>query len=363
MIKILMIAGIVLAGLIIVALLYAANVWMTYRRVEDAQPLKAEGEALPAMETGTVYTITTYNIGFGAYSPDYSFFMDGGQYARALSCAAVIENVIGAAGLAASLKPDFAFFQEVDTRATRSRHVDELRLLKSGLPGLTSIFALNYDSPYLLYPLTQPIGKSVSGIVTFSRFSVVGALRRSLPVEAGFRKLIDLDRCYSLTRIPVFNNKQLVLINLHLSAYTKDAHIGARQLQMVFEDASREYKAGHYVLIGGDFNKDVLGDSADLFGTKERLSSWALPLDRSLIPEGFTVVRPENEPDIHPTVRDTDAAYVPGETFVAVIDGFILSDNITPVHEEIVDAGFAFSDHNPVLLRFKLNGFSRFGRR
>ena len=34
---------------------------------------------MDALAIGTEYTALTYNIGFGAYTPDFSFFMDGGE--------------------------------------------------------------------------------------------------------------------------------------------------------------------------------------------------------------------------------------------------------------------------------------------
>ena len=83
------------------------------------------------------------------------------------------------------------------------------------------MFAQNYDSPYLFYPLIQPHGANQSGIVTLSRHPIASAARRELPVESGFMKLLDLDRCYSVSRIPT----ALVLYNLHLSAYTSDGAI------------------------------------------------------------------------------------------------------------------------------------------
>ena len=49
-----------------------------------------------------------------------------------------------------------------------------------------------------------------------------------------------------------------------------------------------------------------------------------------------------------------DSPYVKGENFVTVLDGFILSDNVTCTAVENIDAGFRYSDHNPVLLTFQL---------
>lgn len=353
--KIVRIAAAAMAAVVLVCGIYVAYVLISYYRLDDNIELEVGNNQPETAQTDSTYTITSYNVGFGAYSRDYSFFMDGGKYSRAYSKEEAIKNISSAANIIAALNPDFAFFQEVDTKATRSYYVDEAALISDVFQGYTSAFAQNYDSPYLLYPVSSPIGMSLSGLETYSKFSVSSALRRSLPVESGFRKLLDLDRCYSITRIPVDDGEELVLINLHLSAYTADVTIGEAQLKMLFKDAAREYSAGNYVLIGGDFNKDILGDSPEVFHTKTDVPEWAKPLNKSLIPAGFTVLRPEITEDIKPTVRDCDTGYVQGETFVSAIDGFIVSDNITPVYEEHLDTDFMYSDHNPVILKFKLN--------
>ena len=36
-----------------------------------------------------------------------------------------------------------------------------------------------------------------------------------------------------------------------------------------------EYDAGNYIVAGGDFNKDLLGNSAEIFGHKELEDNWA----------------------------------------------------------------------------------------
>jgi endonuclease/exonuclease/phosphatase family metal-dependent hydrolase len=353
--KVFKIGGIVLLCIVLVIAGYVAYVFIDYHRLADNIQLDVKNAVSGPVKTNAVYTLTTYNVGFGAYSRDYSFFMDGGKYSWAYSKDEAIKNINGAAAVITAKDPDFAFFQEVDTDSTRSYHVDETELLGGHFPGYAAVYAQNYDSPFLMYPLLQPIGKSVSGIVTYSKFEITSSLRRSLPVESGFTKLLDLDRCYDMTRIPVSNGKELILINLHLSAYTKDVTIGEAQLKQLFEDAKREYDAGNYVVIGGDFNKDILGDAPQLFHTKTDVANWAKPLNKALIPIGFSALRPENAADIHPTARDCDTGYKEGVTFVTAIDGFIISDNVTPVHEETINTDFMNSDHNPVLLQFSLN--------
>ena len=72
---------------------------------------------------------------------------------RAYSEKAVKKNIQGSLKAVASLKPNFVFFQEVDTNGTRSHHIDEDDLLQKGLPDYSSTWTQNYDSPYLMYPL------------------------------------------------------------------------------------------------------------------------------------------------------------------------------------------------------------------
>jgi hypothetical protein len=54
------------------------------------------------------------------------------------------------------------------------------------------------------------------------------------------------------------------------------------------------------------------------------------------------------------TIRSTDKPYVKGANFETVIDGFLVSDNIEVVQTRGIDLGFENTDHNPVVLEFRL---------
>ena len=93
------------------------------------------------------------------------------------------------------------------------------------------------------------------------------AVRRSLPLESGLTRLTDLDRCYTVSRLPLANGATLCLYNVHLSAYTSDGSISTEQARLLLADMAAEYAQGNYALAGGDFNKDLPGDSgADYAG-------------------------------------------------------------------------------------------------
>lgn len=341
---------------------YVAYVFLAYHRVGDQSlsVMHCSRDAVPmedAVETGAVYRVSSANAGFGAYSADYSFFMDGGRESRARSRQAVDKNMRGIVAFVEDLSPDFALFQEVDTDGTRSWHIDETAYLSDAMMGceFDEVFAQNYDSPYLFYPLIQPHGANQSGIVTLSRHPIASAARRELPVESGFMKLLDLDRCYSVSRIPTASGKELVLYNLHLSAYTSDGAIATEQLELLCADMLAEYEAGNYCVAGGDFNKDLLGNSPEIFGVAAgENDTWAQPIPEGTIPAGLTLVAPFDETAPTASCRTASEPYSIETTFRLTVDGFLVSDNVEVVDSAVLDAGFLYSDHNPVWMDFTL---------
>ena len=329
---------------------YAAYVFIDYHRLPDSLPLEVQGSETASAPVDADLTLLTFNIGFGAYEPDYGFFMDGGKQSWAWSEDRLRTNLGNIAAFLSEQDPDFLFLQEVDADGTRTYHVDERVYMTDALPSHASAFAQNWDSPFLFYPFYQPHGKNRSGILTFSRFGIASALRRSLPVEDSVMKIVDLDRCYSVSRVPTDDGRELVLYNAHLSAYTSDGKVTARQLRMLLADMAEECDKGNYVLAGGDFNRDLLGDSSKVFGVSGAEYTWAQPIDMTAF-EGLPLALAAG--DNAPTCRMTDGPYTP-DKFVLTVDGFIHSENVTVVTVESVDTGFAWSDHNPARLTFRM---------
>lgn len=344
---------IVLAFVLVVGA-YMAYVFIDYHRIGDME-LTPEGDAAATeLAAGKRYTVLSYNIGFGAYEDDYGFFMDGGTESWAWSEERLTANVDAIAAFLAQQKADFYLLQEVDIDSTRSYHVDERQRIYQALPGMSHVFAQNYDSPFLMYPLTQPHGASKSGLLTFSPAAISSAKRVELPIENSVMKLVDLDRCYSVSRIPVDDSKELILYNLHLSAYTSDGTIATEQLKLLLADMQAEYEAGNWCVAGGDFNKDLLGDSVVWFGEADQDYSWAQPIPDGLF-DGYdiTLVAPLDENDPVPSCRNADSAYHEGQ-YVLTVDGFMVSKNVAVESAEVIDTGFRWSDHNPVKMVFTL---------
>ena len=354
--KWLRIPAVILLFLILAAGGYVAYVFLSYSRIEDNKALDVKGNAESEVQTDREYTIVSYNVGFGAYTSDFTFFMDGGKESRARSKESVIECIDGTTKTALSFDPDFVLFQEVDVDSTRSYHVEEAEQiigLFDSAGEFDSVFSNNYDSAYLMYPLRKPHGASKSGLLTMSRAGITSSLRRSLPISTGVKKILDLDRCYSISRIPVENGRELVLVNIHTSAYGTDASQGNAQLEMLFGDLKAEYEAGNYVICGGDFNHDFPGNSKEYFNPGSGADfSWCQPFPEAVIPDGFSRCTDYAEGMVSSS-RNTDIPYCE-DSFVVILDGFIISDNVSCSYVQNIDTGYKYSDHNPVVMRFTL---------
>lgn len=352
------IAIIVTGGLIAFCLLYFLYFVVFSYRQKDNLKLRTKGQSTEEeLETNRAYRLISHNIGFGAYSPDFTFFMDGGKESRAFSRDQVIGNTTGCARVTSNMGADFLLYQEVDIRGTRSHFVNEADLLVSIIEEndtINWIFAQNYNSPYILYPLSSPHGRNKSGIMTASHFKIQDATRRSLPVEKGLSRLVDLDRCYAKTVFNTKNSKKLIIYNVHLSAYTTTPETGNNQIRMICMDMDEEYRKGNYVLAAGDMNREIFERASELFGKSRKDYSWCQSFPEKLLPENLNLVPPCSKESPVPTSRNTDIPYGP-DNFVTIIDGFIVSKNIRVLTTEVLKTDFEYSDHNPIYIDFMLS--------
>ena len=343
-------------ALILVVGGYVIYLVATYSRIEDNLVLEVvdaqqRSSALP--EKGVTYTVVTQNLGFGAYTQDFTFFMDGGTESWGRSKESVENCIRTGAQTVKDLSPDFVLFQEVDFDSDRSYHTDQREWLKEAFPDMNSVCAVNYHSAFLAYPFSQPHGKSNSSLMTFSRFGIASAIRRSLPISTGFSKFLDLDRCYSVQRIPVSGGGELVLYNVHASAYGGSDEIRAAQMGMLFSDMQSEYEKGNWCVCGGDFNHDFTGTSTkDLNGGDNVDFGWAQPFPEDLLTENVSRAI-DYDDGVKPTCRNCDVPYKKGN-FVIIVDGFLVTDNVEVTSVRNVETKFVYSDHNPVVMQFVL---------
>jgi endonuclease/exonuclease/phosphatase family metal-dependent hydrolase len=280
---------------------------------------------------------------------------------RAKDLKTVKGNIKSVASLLLGQSPDIALFQEVDKDAGRSYRYDEYEEIAkaSGDKANESdgsacdVYATNLHTGWLLYPPTHPIGQiKDSGILTLSRYNIDSAERRSLPVDESFiDKFFDLDRCFTISRIPVEEAGELVLINVHLSAYDAGLKMRGEQMKMLADVMKAERDKGNWVIAGGDWNQCFPG-TIDAFKGRMETPKWATEFDEGALPEGFSIVAAGNA-DTVATCRDTSIPWTPGINYETTIDGWVVSDNVSASSLNI-DTVYEASDHNPVTLTFTL---------
>jgi endonuclease/exonuclease/phosphatase family metal-dependent hydrolase len=386
--KIAIVTGISLSSILLLALLgaggYVGYVSAQFYRIEDKLDLtndiiKGTGTIKNAsnIDKNTELSILTYNVGFGAYDHDYSFFMDvgtmkdgtviTGKYAKAIDKDHATKNTAGSVKKIKEENTDFVFLQEVDKESDRCYHINQYDEFNNALTSYSSVYASNFHTAYLAYPFNDPIGKTEAGIVTYSKYGLTSSLRRSYPVDLSFpTKFFDLDRCFSVSRITLSSGKNLVLANSHMSAYDEGGKIRRQQLEMLTSFMSEEYAKGNYVIVGGDFNHDLCS-SADQFESDELHPDWVAEILPTDIPEHFSIISgmygQDNVTKV-PTCRAAEMPYTKKtnskgkeylSNYTVVIDGFICSNNITVTDYYNIDWDFEFSDHNPARMSFTLN--------
>lgn len=356
--KVLKIVGIILGVLLGVLLIGCIILLASEYRPDDVTKLDLAGSGTETISTGDSLTVMTWNTGYAGLGEDAEFFMDGGTSVMSADKEQVEENLKGIQSQIQATNADVVLLQEVDQDAKRSYHIDGPQSYQEALPDYQSAYALNYKALYVPYPLSPTtIGKVNAGVLTLSKYNMSEAERQSLPVSFSWPvSAFNLKRCLLVSRIPVEgSDKELVLVNLHLEAYDDgEGKIAqTKQLKTLLET---EATKGNYVIAGGDFNQAFSNldnsaypqisedmwvpaqiDTSEFADSLQFLADNAVPSCRSL-DRALTAV------------EDTS----PEAFQYYMIDGFIVSTNLSVNNLETLNLGFQYSDHNPMVLNVTL---------
>ena len=321
---------------------------LTEYRPKDIEtvPIKGSGSgAIPAENL----SILCWNVGYGGLGAAEDFFMDGGTRARPDSRETVNTYLEGIRKSIIEDRPaDLVMLQEADSNSSRSYSMDETEILSQAV----SAYALNYSCPFVPVPW-PPLGNVHSGLLTTTDYEIREAERVALPCPFTWpMRTANLKRCLLVSRLPVEGSeKELVLVNLHLEAYD-DGEGKIAQTRQLMDLLQKEYLNGNYVIAGGDFNQLFPGSLS--VWPNNHPENW-IPglLETELLPAGFQYVCDMSVP----TCRLLNQPYNPTDTVNTqyyVIDGFVVSPNVTVSTVETLDFGFRNSDHNPVTITVNL---------
>ena len=343
--------GIVL--LVIILLLVGLVGWLTATEwkpadVEDAAIQAADSSRQEVLRPGEAVKVLTWNTGYAGLGEEADFVLDGGKTSNPESEEVVNKNMMGIEALISQADADILMLQEVDTNSARTYDKNQWTAYHSTLQFYDSAFAFNYRCHFVPFPPTDPIARVNSGVATFSRYGLEGATRQSLPVPFTWpMRIANLKRCLLVSRVPILDSdRELVMVNLHLEAYD-DGEGKIAQTRQLVSLLEEEYEKGHYVIAGGDFNQVFPGAKHEVKET----SAW-VPGRLNDLENGWNYLFDDSTPTCRLLNQPLDLNDPLTQFYT--IDGFIVSPNVEVTSVKTLDAGFTYSDHNPVELQVKL---------
>lgn len=337
--------GVILALAAGAILAYGAAVAVINRmpahpRLQSIGPIAA----MPTLPAGAL-TVMTWNIGYGGLGAESEFFADGGKEMLPPGKAIVEKNVAGIVSLLNKNAPDAILMQETARASLLTRGVDTLGAVVGALKGRDNAFSADLAARLLPPPFNIRNG-------LFTSISWGGARRElyELPREPNFIFGLFKRRYHAqVVRVPVDGDAaDWVLIDIHLSAFDEGANVRLAQLREVLKLAEAEYEKGARVVVGGDWNYEFARPDT-LSTTKEKFLFWLHAFPYLELKAGWTAAF---DPEI-PTCRTNERPYARGENFTTIIDGFIVSPNVEVVEVRAIDLDFQYTDHQPVVARFR----------
>lgn len=230
---------------------FLVYITLTDYKPQEITTLTVNNNPQQVMKQGESFSVTTFNIGYAGLDKGQDFFMDGGTKSRSSSREQTKINLEAVASLMTVTDSDLFMLQEVDIDSSRSNGIDEVSYLSNKFADYSNVFATNYKVPWVPLPVLDPMGSVNSGLLTLSRFNSTSNIRYDLPgKETWPRQQFDLDRAFVESRFPVDNGKELILVNLHLSAFDQGGTIRKQQLEYLSAYIKKENDKGNYLILG-----------------------------------------------------------------------------------------------------------------
>ena len=329
-------------------------IWLSIReyKPEETESVTIEGKGSRTLSEGDSLRVTSWNIGYGGLDQDHDFFMDGGKDVRPKSEDVIRTNLDGITRQIEELNSDVYFLQETDVDSKRSYHVNEYAHLAEAFPEFENTFAPNYKKYYVPYPLPT-IGKVEAAFVSLNSFSASESEDR--PPDSLFLA------CPSRTAETLSSGQSS-------SRFRNGKGTGAGQSAPEATTAEKA-KSPRQNFLSNFWNRNMqkeimLTSPAETSTRPSPGKIWSSTRSSILIcgPQGFLICPacPRDwilaEDHTVPSCRLLNQPYDPEspDTQFYIIDGFLLSPNLTLEEVKTTDAGFRYADHNPVTIQVRL---------
>ncbi|HBX53459.1 MAG: hypothetical protein A2275_01955 [Bacteroidetes bacterium RIFOXYA12_FULL_35_11] len=340
----------IIALVVILFLIFLGYSMLTNYDPQDREEI-FKSENPNQFKQGDTLRFLIWNIGYAGLGGDMDFFYDGGKNMQT-SKERTLENFVKIKSLLAeSDSIDFIMLQEVDVEAKRSYYINERDSLSSFLIGWKPYFAMNYNVKFVPSPISSPMGKVISGILSLTKHEPLLCERYKFPGEGPFpTNLFMLDRCFIVKRFPVSENKQLLVINTHNAAF-EDSVVKTKHMEFLKGFLSDEYSKGNYIIMGGDWNQSPFGADKNSFSKSLPEKHFKLiSIAKDFLPKEWKWIY---DPTV-PTNRYLNFPYDPETTPKIIIDYYLISPNVDAVYVHTKNLDFQNSDHQPVFAGFVL---------
>jgi endonuclease/exonuclease/phosphatase family metal-dependent hydrolase len=294
-------------------------------------------------------TFLTWNIGYAGLGKEMDFFYEGGTDVRPAeeACYRYLEGI--RKFLSEHGDADFVFIQEADVHSRRSWYTSQVDSVSRTLGDHFCAYATNYRCAFVPVPVRDPMGRVEGGIATFSRLRPDEAVRYGYEAQFPWpQRLVMLKRCFLTERFRLPEGKDLVVINLHNSAYDESGELRNAEIIQLESFIRKEWAKGNYIIVGGDWNSSPRGFDPATITSGDRVRAIAMPPGSGILAGWKCTFDPSR-----PTNRDVDGPYRKGKTRTTVIDFFVVSPNISVISCETVPTGFECSDHQPVMMKVR----------
>lgn len=344
-------------------LVYIGN-FLLYGTLTDWSPAPVIGvealesrpeESISPVISDSSLTFLSWNMGFAGLGESAFFFYDKGDFfwtdmgTVRTPRHAVEASLDGAELSVRGLQSDFYLLQEVDSFSRRSYYVYQIDSLRDRRPDYQVHFTKNFKNNRVPIPIFQPwdhYGYVRSGLMSMSRFEAESAQRLALPGKLSWpTRLFQLDRCVLRQSYTTSWGDELVVYNVHLSAYD-DGSKKAAEMAWLKQQLLEDEAAGRKVVVGGDWNQVPPGFDYARFTPMLADEFFQLEISFDFMPDGWKWVYDPATP----TNRKTKSPYSPTGSPTTLIDFFLVGPGLKIDKVQTLDQQFQFSDHQPVRL-------------
>jgi len=228
-----------------------------YPKEEQQESIEKTADADLLSNKGKI-KVLSYNVQFMA-GKDYVFWFDlpdaNGPDTHP-SPNAIQKTIKDVAKVIIDENPDFIFLQEVDDGAKRTGKQDQLQTLLALLPDgyCYHTSAFYWKSSFVPHP--RVLGRAGMKLTTLSKHPISNAKRHQLTLTPGniIAKHLGIKRAVLEAHIPFKEGGELVLLNTHLEAFSKQTDTLQKQVNQVASLLTSFSSQNIPWIIAGDFN-------------------------------------------------------------------------------------------------------------